>query len=42
MNSNDNNIEIKSDKECIKSEDIEIEELQIGENNKNKNKNFKQ
>ena len=42
MKSNDNNIEIKSDKECIKNEDIEIEELQMGENNKNKNKNFKQ
>ena len=42
MNSNDNNIDIKSDKEHIEIEDVEIEKYKINDNNKIKSKNFKQ
>ena len=42
MSSNDNNIEIKSDKKHIEIEDEGIEKYIINENNKIKSKNFKQ
>ena len=40
MSSNDNNIEIKSDKKHIEIEDEGIEKYIINENNKIKSKNF--